>query len=170
MSKVEMTTLDRILMEAKKEFLDKGYQNASLREIVKNAGVTTGAFYGYYKNKEQLFDALVEDVYHNIFTMYREKLTTFFKQSPNEQCDTMQDTTYQCMVLMKTYMYEHYDVMKLLICCSQGTKYSNMVFDLANLDVDATHEFAKNMESVDFEVKGVHAVLERVLTKSMFQG
>lgn len=28
-------------------------QAASLRNIVKTAGVTTGAFYGYYKSKEE---------------------------------------------------------------------------------------------------------------------
>ena len=52
-----MNTLDNIHKAAKKEFLDKGFQMASLRNIVKNAGVTTGAFYGYYKSKEELFDA-----------------------------------------------------------------------------------------------------------------
>ena len=31
---------------AKKEFMEKGFQAASLRNIVKTAGVTTGAFYG----------------------------------------------------------------------------------------------------------------------------
>ena len=42
----EMTTLERIYASAKKEFLEKGFQGASLRNIVKSAGVTTGAFYG----------------------------------------------------------------------------------------------------------------------------
>ena len=36
------------------------------RNIVKNAGVTTGAFYGYYKSKEELFDALVGKQYEHI--------------------------------------------------------------------------------------------------------
>ena len=35
---------------AKKEFLEKGFLGASLRTIVKLAGVTTGAFYGYYRS------------------------------------------------------------------------------------------------------------------------
>ena len=42
------------------EFLDKGFQGASLRQIVKNAGVTTGAFYGYFSSKEALFASIVE--------------------------------------------------------------------------------------------------------------
>lgn len=43
----------------KVEFLEKGFKSASLRNIVKAVGLTTGAFYGYYKSKEELFDALV---------------------------------------------------------------------------------------------------------------
>ena len=42
------------------EFLDKGFLGASLRQIVKNAGVTTGAFYGYFSSKEALFASIVE--------------------------------------------------------------------------------------------------------------
>ena len=49
------TTLERIQEAAMTEFLDKGFLGASLRQIVKNAGVTTGAFYGYFSSKEALF-------------------------------------------------------------------------------------------------------------------
>ena len=48
------TTLERIQEAAMTEFLDKGFLGASLRQIVKNAGVTTGAFYGYFSSKEAL--------------------------------------------------------------------------------------------------------------------
>ena len=54
------TTLERIQEAAMTEFLDKGFLGASLRQIVKNAGVTTGAFYGYFSSKEALFASIVE--------------------------------------------------------------------------------------------------------------
>ena len=38
------TTLEKIQDAALAEFLEKGIQGASLRQIVKNAGVATGAF------------------------------------------------------------------------------------------------------------------------------
>ena len=53
-------TLEKIQEAALAEFLDKGFQGTSLRQIVKNAGMTTGAFYGYFSSKEALFNALVE--------------------------------------------------------------------------------------------------------------
>ena len=61
MKQEEQSTQDKILSSAKQEFQEKGFLNASLRNIVKNAGVTTGAFYGYYDSKEALFAALVEE-------------------------------------------------------------------------------------------------------------
>ena len=68
------STLERIHSAAQAEFLEKGYQAASLRNIVKNAGVTTGAFYGYYGSKEELFSALVDEHYKYIVSKYRESL------------------------------------------------------------------------------------------------
>ena len=54
------TTLEKIQEAALAEFLEKGFLGASLRQIVKNAGVTTGAFYGYFSSKEALFATIVE--------------------------------------------------------------------------------------------------------------
>ena len=59
MNETEQTTLNLILSAAMQEFLEKGFKSASLRNIVKIAGVTTGAFYGYYHSKEDLFEAMV---------------------------------------------------------------------------------------------------------------
>ena len=52
-------TKQKILEVAEKEFLEKGFTKATLRDIVKKAGVTVGAFYGYYTSKEEIFDDLV---------------------------------------------------------------------------------------------------------------
>ena len=55
-----LTTRDQIQRAAIREFWEKGFRGASLRQIVKNAGVTTGAFYGYFSSKEALFASIVE--------------------------------------------------------------------------------------------------------------
>ena len=63
----EKTTLELIHNAAKAEFMEKGFREASLRNIAKSAGVTTGALYGYYGSKEELFKELqtVTDHYNN---------------------------------------------------------------------------------------------------------
>ena len=88
MSETEKTTLERILSAAMREFLEKGYQSASLRNIVKTAGVTTGAFYGYYKSKEELFEALVGEQYDYFMDCFRNAQYDFAALPPEEQPDT----------------------------------------------------------------------------------
>ena len=72
MSEAEKSTLELIHAAAKAEFMEKGFQAASLRNIVKTAGVTTGAFYGYYDSKEELFAALVGEPYEYMMGQYRQ--------------------------------------------------------------------------------------------------
>ena len=48
-------TQKKILEVGKREFLKKGFKDASLRKIVTEAGFTKGAFYGYYSDKVRLW-------------------------------------------------------------------------------------------------------------------
>lgn len=49
-----------ILLAGKEEFLEKGFQGASMRQIAARLQVTTGAIYRYYTDKESIFEALEE--------------------------------------------------------------------------------------------------------------
>ena len=55
-------TRDRLLKAAMREFALRGYKGASLRQICASAGVTTGALYFFFKNKEDLFRTVVAPV------------------------------------------------------------------------------------------------------------
>ena len=44
------------------EFMEKGFLKASLRSICREAGVTTGALYFFFQDKDDLFVSLVGDV------------------------------------------------------------------------------------------------------------
>ena len=164
------STVQKILDEAKIEFLENGYQNASLRKIVKQAGLTTGAFYGYFKNKEQLFDALVSTEYNELIKIFNDVLVNFFNYSPEQQMQNMMSITYDCMLEIKDYIYEHHDAMKLILCCSEGTKYKDFIHCLSTLETKATDDFAKTVEIVNGEVYKINPVLEHILISSMFTG
>ena len=53
---------EKIIKAAKEEFMQYGFQKASLHKIAQNAGLTTGALYTRYKNKDALFCSLMENV------------------------------------------------------------------------------------------------------------
>ena len=78
-------TLEKIQQAALTEFLDKGFLSASLRQIVKNAGVTTGAFYGYFSCKEALFASIVEPHAAALMGRFMEAQTSFAGRPEAEQ-------------------------------------------------------------------------------------
>ena len=93
----ESATQQKILEAAKQEFLEKGFQGASLRNIVKTAGVTTGAFYGYYSNKEALFAALVEEHAAAVMGCFMQAQDNFEQLSGEEQSEHLSDVAGSCM-------------------------------------------------------------------------
>ena len=53
-----------------KHFLKYGYERSNLRKICKDAGVTTGAFYRHFEDKEDLFISLVQPLAEDILSFY----------------------------------------------------------------------------------------------------
>ena len=52
-----------IISVATKLFLEKGYENTSLNDIVKNlGGLTKGAIYSHFKSKEEIYQAVVYEL------------------------------------------------------------------------------------------------------------
>ena len=52
---------------ARKVFRDKGYAATSVSDIVREAGVSQGTFYFYFKDKEAVFDAAAEAIVLDAF-------------------------------------------------------------------------------------------------------
>lgn len=49
------------LNAARQAFAEKGYFNTKISDIAEKAGRSTGSFYNYYENKEQLLEALLAE-------------------------------------------------------------------------------------------------------------
>lgn len=105
-----------LLKAAKEVFLEEGFERASLRKICAKAGVTTGAVYFLYKNKEELFGAIVgktveeaEDLCNGLML---NELHDLQSGAENEQ-------------KLIDFLYVHREEIELLINRSKGTKYEN---------------------------------------------
>lgn len=164
----EKSTLEKILTCAKAEFSQKGFQAASLRNIVKTAGVTTGAFYGYFDSKEALFDALVGEQYDTVMEMYRETQEAFAKLPPKEQMAGMGELSGACMERMLEYAYANKDAFRLILCSSEGTRYAGLVHEMVEIEVEATHAFAAVLESLGHARHQLDPALEHILVSGMF--
>ena len=65
-------TEENLIHCGRKEFLEKGYSKANLLDICRRAGVTTGAFYFSFENKEALLGAILDPVVAEYRTMMYE--------------------------------------------------------------------------------------------------
>ena len=63
---------EAVLECAKKEFLEKGYKDASLRTIAQEAGTSTSSIYTRFGDKEGLFSAIVAPVVTEMRNMFLE--------------------------------------------------------------------------------------------------
>ena len=166
---VELTdTQKRILEVGKREFLEKGFKDASLRAIVKEAGFTKGAFYGYYNSKEALFDALVAPAADELIAQFKQAQQAHYELVTEDKAEQSQDLSTNYLNYFINYIYDHFDSFKLVICCSEGTRYANYIHELVELEVDQTENYYQQLRRLG-KLKGtVNRDLHHMITSAYF--
>ncbi len=109
-----MKTKERLLVAARQEFMEKGYQDSSLRVICSRAEVTTGALYFQFENKEDLFVQVIEPVIRQLQD-YMQSLT-----------DQDTDLWFEHHQKMTEFLWNHKQELYILIYGSKGTVYEDV--------------------------------------------
>lgn len=164
------TTLESIEQAAMQEFLEKGFQGASLRQIVKNAGVTTGAFYGYFSSKEALFNALVEPHAAALMGRFMEAQTSFAELPEEEQVSHMGDESGNYVRWMVDYICQHRDQVKLLLTRSEGTSYERFVHNMVEVEVEYTLRYIEVLRHLGKDVPELSNSICHIIASGMFNG
>ncbi len=163
-------TQEKILESAKTEFLEKGFLNASLRNIVKNAGVTTGAFYRYYDSKEALFEAIVGEHAQHVLALFCHTIDQFEELPGQEQTEQMLELSTDCMGEMLDYVYEHHDAFKLLVECADGTRYTDFIHKLVEKEVESTYFYIETLERMGHKMEPINKNLIHMIASGQFTG
>lgn len=161
---------ERILECAKKEFLEKGYTDASLRTIASEAGTSTNSIYVRFKDKQGLFGAIVEPTVNKMMEMFIHIQETFHGFDKETQSQQMGRYTEGEMGNLLDYMYDNLDAFRLLLDSSYGTRFQNFVDELVRIEVEYTFKY--------MEVVGCPAAVEdtmkenllHIVTTSYFEG
>lgn len=161
-------TEKNILNTARKHFLKDGLSGASLRNIVKDAGLTTGAFYKYYPTKEALFDALTDPYIEHIYQIYDRVVEDFEKLSAKEQTSNMSDTSGDGMDQMIDYIYEHYDNFRLLLKCGDSGKFETFIHNMVDREMRSSLEYVKKMKEDGIEIPIVGESLMHMIYTGFF--
>lgn len=118
--------LDPIIFQsAKTEFLNNGFENASLNNICKNAGVTTGALYKRYSGKEDLFAAIVAETIKALEDFSANRISVPAQSLSDEELLKLWNMSGDEASLLKwfSFLEKYRDGFVLLINCSAGTRY-----------------------------------------------
>ena len=161
-------TQQKILEAGKREFLKKGFKDASLRKIVTDAGFTKGAFYGYYPDKAALFEALVSDVADNLIEQFKAAQDAHFDLIPEGKTNKSRELSTKYLLHFVNYIYDHFEEFKLVICCSEGTKYANYIHELVELDVSRTERYYVLLKEKGKMTGNVSHELHHMITSAYF--
>lgn len=152
------------------EFLDKGFLGASLRQIVKNAGVTTGAFYGYFSCKEALFASIVEPHAAALMGRFMEAQTSFAGRPEAEQPEHMGEDSESCLDWMVDYICQNREPVKLLLCRAEGTGYESFVHNMVEVEVEYTLRYMEVLRRLGRRVPTLSRSLCHIIASGMFNG
>lgn len=132
---------DGIVQAARAEFLSCGFQRASLHKIAEKAGVTTGAIYTRYRNKDALFASLLQD--------FLDKLNGIFAVAAAEYEKAARLGTVQA--ILNAIDFEEHIYFKLLTECyeectlfwgrSDGSSVEVTLRELMNFKTEQTVAF-----------------------------
>lgn len=139
----EKETKKRLLECALKEFSEKGYMKASLRNICKEAGVTTGALYFFFKDKEDLFACLVGEPlmklkeliklhFEEEYTDSQKAMKGEVKVSQIALMDGFEDDLEISSQIIQ-YLFQNKEQFSLLLTKAQGSQFENILDQMVGM-------------------------------------
>ena len=150
----DASTLERILMCSKREFLQSGFEGASLRNIAAEAGLTTGAIYGYFENKNTIFEALVNPVCEQLESMFTALSQNYYNES-GRFSEINAQKSIDDLRQVYNYIYRNFDDFRLLLCCAEGSGKSDFVHTIVDYEVHHTVTYlekVRTQKELDFQI------------------
>ncbi len=125
-------TKDKIIQSAKAEFLEKGFTAASLRTIAANAGLTTGAMYRHFKDKDALFCALVDDAIDNTLALVKTGGVESHEKLEDPVNGPHADDEKEMMIKFIDYIYQNFDAFTLLLTKAAGSTHEKFLDEVCD--------------------------------------
>lgn len=132
---------DGIVQAARAEFLSCGFQKASLHKIAENAGVTTGAIYTRYRNKDALFVSLLQDFLGKMNDIFAPAAAAYEKAARVGTAQAILDAIdFEERIYFKL-LAEYYEECTLFFSRSDGSSVEAMLTELMNHKTEQTAAF-----------------------------
>ncbi len=111
-----------ILKAARKEFIQKGFKDVSMRTIAKDANVGLSNIYNYFRNKDEIFLEIVSPARDDLFAFVKEKHTEKYIDFNFMSTLTYQEETVNVYIQL---LMKYKEEIRLLLFHSQGSTMEN---------------------------------------------
>ncbi|MCR5687955.1 MAG: TetR/AcrR family transcriptional regulator [Lachnospiraceae bacterium] len=117
----------KIMAAAREEFLEKGYEKASMRSIADRCHLTAAGLYRHCRDKEDLFCQLVSPAETKLKEWAKEHMQRYAEPVKKGRGVTWQDSHID---MMRNLVYPNMEDFHLLIARSKGSRYENFLHDI----------------------------------------
>lgn len=139
----------RIILAAREEFLEKGFEKASMRSISASVGLTSAGLYRHFADKEEMFAKLVQPALDALKSLMETQTIRHYQHLHEGKLEEMWNGDAD--LLMVEVIYNHYDAFRLLLKSSAGTRFESFFDEF----VEASQtETLKYMEAL--RERGIH--------------
>ncbi|MBR0227110.1 MAG: TetR/AcrR family transcriptional regulator [Clostridia bacterium] len=142
----------RVMAAASEEFLEYGFEKASMRRVGERCGFTAAGLYRHCRDKEDLFDQLVAPAVERINAWMDAHLTKYLAAVQDEGNLQWQDSWVD---MMREIVYPHMDDYHLLLTCSSGTKYENFLHDLTQTAQEQTFQYLPVLREKGLAIRAI---------------
>ena len=163
------STKELILESGKRMFLAKGFKSTPLRGILKDAGYTLGAFYGYFKTKEDLFYALTDEAAAGLKSLLENVHRQVNDLPPERMIFDIMECYYQKLPEIVDYIYAHKEEMILLMKCSAGTKYESFFESFSEMNKHSIKVGVERAKQAGIMIRGLETETFELLMNSYSQ-
>jgi AcrR family transcriptional regulator len=116
-----------IVAAALSEFMEKGYEGASMRAIARSAGITAGNIYRYFVTKDSLFNAIMDPVSRQMMDLvYADKYAEDAQAGKFLDIDAIMESIMRLCRL-------HAAEMHILLFKSRGSSFEDVRRKLAEM-------------------------------------
>lgn len=134
---------EKIVKAAMREFLEKGFEQASMKAVADAVGMTSAALYRHFENKQDMFAALVQPAVDALDAWKEKHVASSYGMLEQGEADGMWDfenESNDARVVMDV-MYAQPEAFRLLLCRAAGTPYENLIHDIIEECTDEMMSF-----------------------------
>ena len=117
----------KIMAAARAEFLEMGYEKASMRSIGERCQMTAAGIYRHCRDKADLFEQLVSPAVENLDAWAQAHMMRYEEPVKKGKKLVWQDSNID---MMRELVYPNMEDYHLLVAKSKGSKYENFLHDL----------------------------------------